>query len=392
MSVDVFFADYWTRRSLYESRSALRGQHLLGSADVEFLAASLIAPQPGWMSLIRDGEDLNLAAVRAPNGHISVKKLRAARESGYTLLLTSLHRRWPAISVFCRHLEGELIQRGIALSHPVVANAYATPKAARGFKPHYDSHEIIIFQLEGYKRWRLFAPVVASPLVAEPVSIDNIGSPTAQFSMSPGDVLYIPRGVPHDASTNEGASLHLTLAIHVHTWLDLALAVMRRMPLFREALQPAIQTSDDAGFSLSDAFRRRLAHMDISEKTVASVAHQFMETFMLGIEGALQVPCSDAASELPLSVDTRVVWERGSFLYFVSHRNDVFLYFPGGKFTGSLTDRDALQYIERHQSFRVGDLPDLTDERKVEIVTALVGCRSLAVDRTSFAPDQSRAD
>lgn len=35
---------------------------------------------------------------------------------------------------------------------------YLTPAGSQGFSPHYDDIEAFILQLEGRKRWKLYAP------------------------------------------------------------------------------------------------------------------------------------------------------------------------------------------------------------------------------------------
>ena len=39
----------------------------------------------------------------------------------------------------------------------VGANAYLTPSGEQGFAPHYDDIEAFVLQLEGRKRWRVYA-------------------------------------------------------------------------------------------------------------------------------------------------------------------------------------------------------------------------------------------
>lgn len=40
----------------------------------------------------------------------------------------------------------------------VSANIYATPPGTQGFAPHHDATEIFIMQIEGTKRWQVWAP------------------------------------------------------------------------------------------------------------------------------------------------------------------------------------------------------------------------------------------
>ena len=52
---------------------------------------------------------------------------------------------------------------------------------------------------------------------------EQLGPPTAEILLSPGDVLYFPRGAVHQAmAQDEEHSLHLTFSTYQrHTWRDL---------------------------------------------------------------------------------------------------------------------------------------------------------------------------
>lgn len=40
----------------------------------------------------------------------------------------------------------------------VGANVYLTPPNSQGFAPHYDDIEAFVLQIEGKKRWKVYAP------------------------------------------------------------------------------------------------------------------------------------------------------------------------------------------------------------------------------------------
>ena len=73
--------------------------------------------------------------------------------------------------------------------------------------------------------------------------------------MQPGDCLYLPRGVPHDAVGVDGAALHLTLGIKSPTWLD----VLERV-WSRAKENPALRASLPIGYTEDpDAFAAAMA-------------------------------------------------------------------------------------------------------------------------------------
>ena len=117
----------------------------------------------------------------------------------------------------------------------VGANAYLTPPgSSQGFAPHYDDIEAFCLQLEGRKRWKVYAPLSKGETLPRRSSSDYIDEdlkdvkPFMDVILSPGDFLYMPRGWIHQACTlpgsqpKDGHSLHLTVsAMQQWSWVDL---------------------------------------------------------------------------------------------------------------------------------------------------------------------------
>ena len=82
-------------------------------------------------------------------------------------------------------------------------------------------------QLEGTKRWRLYDRPDAATCPSADRTTEfgrhDLGAPTQELVLSPGDLLYLPRGVVHEAlAQTEGHSLHLTFStFQRHTFGDL---------------------------------------------------------------------------------------------------------------------------------------------------------------------------
>ncbi|XP_068956837.1 ribosomal oxygenase 2 isoform X2 [Petaurus breviceps papuanus] len=111
----------------------------------------------------------------------------------------------------------------------VGSNVYITPSESQGLPPHYDDIEVFVLQLEGKKRWRLYQPTVPLAREYSVESEDSIGSPTHEFTLKPGDLLYFPRGTIHQADTPPGLahSTHVTISTYQNTGQGLWEVVMR---------------------------------------------------------------------------------------------------------------------------------------------------------------------
>ena len=127
----------------------------------------------------------------------------------------------------------------------VGSNAYLTPLNSQGFAPHYDDVDVFILQLEGFKRWRVYAPFNKRETLPRESSRDYTEKEVEEHPsgvegemdvvLGPGDVLYLPRGWVHQAETvsrpvgvpkmmdgvKDDHSLHLTVsAMQNWCWAD----------------------------------------------------------------------------------------------------------------------------------------------------------------------------
>jgi lysine-specific demethylase/histidyl-hydroxylase NO66 len=202
---------------------------VLSAADVERLvfASALRAPA---FRLVRDGSQLPLRCytedIPWSPGVLSYTAVpgRVAEEfaAGATIVVQALHIHWLPAALLCRGLE----QR---LGCPVQANAYYTPASAQGFAVHHDTHDVLVLQVAGAKRWRLYAPVLEAPLKTQGWSstlAERVGEPIEDFVLDAGDTLYLPRGWPHEAFTSDQESLHITVGLHPSTRLDAVRAAL----------------------------------------------------------------------------------------------------------------------------------------------------------------------
>jgi lysine-specific demethylase/histidyl-hydroxylase NO66 len=130
-------------------------------------------------------------------------------DMGCTVRLLCPHKHFRPVHSLLSLLEHEF-------GNMVGANAYLTPPCgAQGFAPHYDDIEAFVCQLEGRKRWRVYAPLKPSERLPrtssrdyDPSELRRAGAqPVFDVVLEPGDVLYMPRGWIHQACTLPEASL-----------------------------------------------------------------------------------------------------------------------------------------------------------------------------------------
>ena len=262
----TFLAEHWEQRPLVVPRDEPgRFDDLLSEADVERLVCSTAIRYPGFR-LVREGSQLSVGAYakdvswRPPfTGTADVPRVVAEWEAGATIVLQALHVNWHPLAVFCRLLEA-------ALGHGVQANAYYTPRGSQGFGVHHDTHDVLVLQVAGEKRWRLYDPLLELPLKHQRYSsaLGEHGAPTDELELRAGDTLYLPRGWLHEAETSATDSLHLTIGITAYTWLD---AVKDALVECEEEL--AFRRGADGGedaSELAELLAERLGHEAVERR------------------------------------------------------------------------------------------------------------------------------
>jgi len=215
VGLETFLNKYWDEQPLVATGSATRNfDDLLTVSTVDELLSTGQLKPPN-IRLVRSGSPVDFLEQASEPPTIDVGKVATAFHDGATVIVQQLHHWWYPIAVFCRQIEG-------VLGHPTQANAYLSPPSAQGLPLHHDTHDVFVLQASGSKHWRVYHP--AEPLPLPHQWYDHLDRPDEEpaysFTLHTGDVLYLPRGWRHEATTRREESLHLTIGVHVYTWID----------------------------------------------------------------------------------------------------------------------------------------------------------------------------
>lgn len=164
-----------------------------------------------------------------------------------TIYFNSAGALWKELGALCR-----ITQRAFGV--PANVNVYVTPYGCPvSVPPHTDRQDVVVFQTEGRKRWRVFYPPPRSKETGDPLNrgkngnvlgLEEMSDPILDIVMEAGDVLYVPTGFPHTTDTVEGTigddevdqkttSVHLTMGLDTHvfglTYAHLRWAILQQM-------------------------------------------------------------------------------------------------------------------------------------------------------------------
>ncbi len=249
LSRDAFMTEHYERAAMIGIRgesSRYAGLLTLEMLDRFIASADL---REGMVDLTNHRDRISRDDYVDEDGRVS--RIAVAEEylRGATIILPHLHDSLPGLGEFCRALEE------VFTCH-IQTNVYLTPRseggtANQGFPPHYDNHDVFVLQISGSKAWRLYGTPVETPYRGERFELGRheTGDPTQEFTLGPGDCLYLPRGLMHDAENiGDEPSLHITVGLITKTWADLVLEAVSELALD----EPDFRRSLPAGFAARD--------------------------------------------------------------------------------------------------------------------------------------------
>lgn len=142
---------------------------------------------------------------------------------------------------------------------------YCTPPKSQTVAAHADDRDVIVVQLVGKKKWRVYENVPVDypgpkEQVGKTMPLPQDLGPYKELVLEKGDVLYLPRGTVHEAaaSTRSNGSLHATLAFPTYDWSYQALfSSKNRKGIECGVLRPRLGLPS----RIPELFRRRLRSM-----------------------------------------------------------------------------------------------------------------------------------
>lgn len=179
-----FLDDYWQKKPLL-IRQALPGfQPELDTGDMAGLACEELAesrlvtgsyPEHDW---------------QLRYGPFSESDFAALPERNWTLLVQDVEKHYPPLSSLMRQFDFIPRWRIDDLMISV-----AGPGGSVG--PHVDQYDVFLIQVEGNRNWQIASTFDHELLADCELNVLRSFSPEQQWTLEPGDVLYLPPGVAH---------------------------------------------------------------------------------------------------------------------------------------------------------------------------------------------------
>lgn len=209
MSEARFFREIFERSILHgRAREPARFSRLRAAIALP----QLIDDQTGWGNVSLARADRSAASCPYLCAAPSYRVIEQAYRDGYTVVLNDLQRRVDAVAWLCRRLERSFFCRANV-------NLYWSPPGQAALLPHYDDDDVIILQLEGNKLWKSYPARDRLPTGRSAYHLGDLGDP-GDHELLAGDILYLPRGTPHEALAVGAGSMHLTVSLNLVRWSE----------------------------------------------------------------------------------------------------------------------------------------------------------------------------
>lgn len=245
--IQQFWRENWTQKAIHISTGDVRKfQAFFSWHDLNHLLNYHKLAEP-TLTFSKQGKMLPACDPQAWSEHL---------RQGATLIVNGVHQRVPAVAQLAAQLRADI-------GYETHINLYCSPADQQGFDCHYDTHDVLILQVDGEKKWFVYQDTTQYPTAAMPSSkqLQPTEPPYLECTLKAGDLLYIPRGHWHYAIACNQLSLHLTVGIECQTgldWLDWLIGDLQKNEKWRQSLPPLADDQPNAIEQQLDALRHQL--------------------------------------------------------------------------------------------------------------------------------------
>lgn len=262
---------YWNKKhGLFKKASPVDG--LIDESAIQRMLDTGLLRWP-YFTLFKEGRQPGIpeftterqVAGRPVSGFADPDRIREFLADGATLKMSQMED-WHA------PLRGVLRQIEARLPAELKTYVFYTPRDSTGMLPHRDGSHVLALQLAGAKEWRIYDE--EGQIDARSGLDVDVDSHSHSFVMEPGDVLYLPHGMPHVATARGGTSLHVTFTITEPTPQDL---VESLMSLFAADAGDARAALEDEAGAVTKALLDHLGSVDgglLAETAVARMRNR----------------------------------------------------------------------------------------------------------------------
>lgn len=365
-----FFKDYFEKRHIHiKSSHSNRFDRILSEENIEQVLTYQRLTLPNTRMAHKDANlDSNTLTLEGTK-IIDITKVIENYSEGATLVLSQLQDKIKTLKDLCDELSKDFGQR-------FQTNIYCTPNNnSQGFNIHHDTHDVYILQITGEKVWRIYdSPLcLAIKDLQFDKEVHKPGEIIDEFTLKPGDLLYIPRGLMHSARTINKKSIHVTIGCTGYTLQDLLINQVNRLcqsnPDLRRGFEPNFWNEPDKYLKLCSEAFSLCAKKEEVQIGLNQLYQKNINRYRINVESPIKQ--AEAINEINLL--TKIVLKK-STPYYIELSSD-------GNFSITLFNKEIslsmdyyplIEFIIDKQTLVIDDLPLLDNDGKIEFIKLLL--------------------
>lgn len=305
--------------------------------------------------------------------------IEALYAQGYTIIFNDMQDKLYSIYQLSHELH-RLLYAGIN------CNCYITPPQTQSLKKHYDDEDVIVIQLVGEKMWKIEVP-------HENIFPDTYLSYIEEYAMlsgdeshdvllKPGMALFLPKGTPHEVTTADKESIHLTFSISMPMVKDLLFKVVEMLshdPCYGRYLRQNVLLNENE-ISLHEYIKIALSSVDdffnnkkINNNFIISIIYDFIRR----MDSSMIMDNSFIFHKI--SGNTKI--QKNNIQSFILDNNNMILHYNNGSIE---LDEKSFFFTNRllnGEIFNVSELPGDGIDEKILLAKNLLNQQIIVVYR-----------
>lgn len=217
----TFLAEYWQQKPLLIRQALPRFDTPLPADE---LAGLSLEPETTPRLIIQDAD----GAYHLEHGPFQPDRFATLTGNDWSLLVTDVEKHLPELASYLQpftFLPGWRIDDLMVSYAPVGASVGA----------HIDEYDVFLLQASGSRRWSIEAPAAEGYEMVSDSDLKLLAAfcPTESWELDPGDLLYLPPGIPHHGVASTEPCTTWSIGFRAPTTADF---VMRMAELICENL------------------------------------------------------------------------------------------------------------------------------------------------------------
>ena len=218
---EAFFADYYDKKLLHIEGGAQKFENVMSWDILTGILNQTVIWTSKSLNMVLDKDVVAEAAYCEPVTNRdgfevlqpNAKKVMGLLCRGASLVTNDVDSLTPVMSGVAAAMENRLAGK-------VQANLYCSWQQHQAFGSHFDTHDVFAIHVAGEKLWNIYETRMDNPIAhpkfksfGQDWHDSNRGAVAQQVLMRPGDLLYIPRGMYHDAMATSDGTIHIAFGL-----------------------------------------------------------------------------------------------------------------------------------------------------------------------------------